>query len=357
MTGKRIAYSQGRRPWGLRDRCFYRLLVSSLFFFLLFCDLELFVKAACGLFTWSGTGWTLLFSLPPAALLGLLCAAVPVRAGRVLLIVCTGLLTVWLGAQMVYYDLFQTLFSLFSVTMAPMVLGDFGGEAAGLIGRNLLRILFLAVPLVLSVVFRRQIVPEGKEGWRVRCLWVGGAALVQAGAIALVLQMTAGVLPLRYLYLQSDAQQRQVAQFGVVTATRLELQRLLFGTPVEEPAPEGEELPSPPAEKGEEEPAEEIPAAYGDNVLELDFDALLTGESDETLRSMHQYFSTASPTKQNEWTGYFKGKNLIWIVAEAYSSIAVDPELTPTLYRLSEEGFRFENFYTPSWGVSTSDGE
>ena len=44
-------------------------------------------------------------------------------------------------------------------------------------------------------------------------------------------------------------------------------------------------------------------------------------------------------------------------MAEAFSSVAVDPELTPTLYRLSNEGFVFNNFYTPLWGLSTSDGE
>ena len=360
MTGKRLARHPGRRLRRLSERCFYRPLVTTWFFFLLLAYLEFFVKIACHLFSWDGALWTLLFSLPVAALLGLLCAAVPVRAGRALLILCTGLLTVWLGAQMVYYDLFQTFFSLFSVTMAGMVFGDFGGQAAALIGENLLRILFFAIPFVLAVVFRRRLVPEGGESWRVRCLWAAGAAALQLLAVMLVLQMTAGTLPLRYLYLQSDAQPRQVAQFGVVTATRLELRRALFGTPVEPPVQPVEELEQPPATENdmdEASPAEDIPVVYGDNVLNIDFDALIAGESDETLRSMHQYFASVTPTKQNEWTGYFAGKNLIWIVAEAYSSIAIDPELTPTLYRLSQEGFRFENFYTPSWGVSTSDGE
>ena len=53
----------------------------------------------------------------------------------------------------------------------------------------------------------------------------------------------------------------------------------------------------------------------------------------------------------------FEGKNLIWIVGEAFSSYVVDEDLTPTLYKLSNEGFVFNNFYNPVWGVSTSDGE
>ena len=34
-----------------------------------------------------------------------------------------------------------------------------------------------------------------------------------------------------------------------------------------------------------------------------------------------------------------------------------DPELIPTLYKMANEGFVFENYYQPSWVVSTSDGE
>ncbi|MPM14477.1 Lipoteichoic acid synthase 2 [bioreactor metagenome] len=60
---------------------------------------------------------------------------------------------------------------------------------------------------------------------------------------------------------------------------------------------------------------------------------------------------------KNEFTGRFAGKNLIFITAEGFSSYAVDPELTPTLYKLANSGFVFSNFYNPLWWVSTSDGE
>ena len=53
----------------------------------------------------------------------------------------------------------------------------------------------------------------------------------------------------------------------------------------------------------------------------------------------------------------FKDKNLIVITAEAFSPIAIDKELTPTLYKMYTEGFSFSNFYTPIFYVSTSDGE
>ena len=61
-------------------------------------------------------------------------------------------------------------------------------------------------------------------------------------------------------------------------------------------------------------------------------------------------------TKQNEYTGIFEGKNLIYIVAESFSEIAVSEEYTPTLYKLVHEGFDFTNFYTSN-NLSTIGGE
>jgi phosphoglycerol transferase MdoB-like AlkP superfamily enzyme len=72
---------------------------------------------------------------------------------------------------------------------------------------------------------------------------------------------------------------------------------------------------------------------------------------------MHDYFRQVKPTLKNKYTGMFRGKNLIWICAESFSSWAIDPFKTPVLARLVNEGFIFTNFYNPLWYVSTSDGE
>src|SRR5690625_4342784 len=72
---------------------------------------------------------------------------------------------------------------------------------------------------------------------------------------------------------------------------------------------------------------------------------------------MHKFFSKQQPSEKNEFTGKYADYNLIWIVAEAYAPYAVREDLTPTLYKLSTEGYQFSNFYNPLWGVSTSDGE
>ena len=53
----------------------------------------------------------------------------------------------------------------------------------------------------------------------------------------------------------------------------------------------------------------------------------------------------------------FEGYNVIFFTLEGFSSYAIDPELTPTLYKMVNEGFVFHNFYTPLHFTSTSGGE
>ncbi|MBQ3405281.1 MAG: LTA synthase family protein, partial [Oscillospiraceae bacterium] len=96
---------------------------------------------------------------------------------------------------------------------------------------------------------------------------------------------------------------------------------------------------------------------YEKNILNIDFSGLAESESTPAIADMHRYFASLEGTSQNSHTGMFEGYNLIWIVAESFSTYTLSEEYTPTLYKLSHEGFVFDNFYNPVWYVSTSDGE
>ncbi len=91
--------------------------------------------------------------------------------------------------------------------------------------------------------------------------------------------------------------------------------------------------------------------------MDIDFEVLARNEENEVIRTLHQYFASVQPTNKNKYTGMFKGYNLIMITAEGFSPYAVHKDLTPTLYKLTKEGFVFNNFYTALWQTSTSDGE
>ena len=75
------------------------------------------------------------------------------------------------------------------------------------------------------------------------------------------------------------------------------------------------------------------------------------------MANIHNYIDSLVPDKKNEYTGMFAGKNLIFITAEAFSKEAIDPVLTPTLYRMATQGIQVSNYYQPTWGASTTSGE
>ena len=108
---------------------------------------------------------------------------------------------------------------------------------------------------------------------------------------------------------------------------------------------------------GEENPPAP-PKVYERNELkDIDFAALAESEKNKTVSKLHQGISTLSGSYQNEFTGMFKGKNLILITAEAFSAEVIDPVRTPTLYRLATGGINFTDYYQPAWGGSTLTGE
>lgn len=337
-----------------------RLLVPSLFFAGVIYYEELFLKLFCfHAVTPVGALFTLLFTLPIAILLGLLCGGVAPRKGRVLLLAMTLLLSVWMGAQSIYYHLFKTFLTAFSLTKMGMVAGAFGDMAVGEILLNWFPIAMMAVPFGLAVVFRRRLIPEeGPMSRRMGARWALLAAVVQLAAMGIVMCCGGGSMSLRFIYLQAAVPELEVQNFGMLTQNQLELRRVLFGiTPEDQSLRKGQALHlyRPASEPVEVESAEYLSADY--HILDIDFDRLIAEETDEDLLQMHTYFSQQVPTAKNEWTGYFQGKNLIWIVAEGFCTLAMDPERTPVLYEMAHSGFVFDHFYTPLWGVSTSDGE
>ncbi len=93
------------------------------------------------------------------------------------------------------------------------------------------------------------------------------------------------------------------------------------------------------------------------NVSDIDFSKLAENEKDGTIKNLHTYFANRIPTEKNDFTGMFKGYNLVFITAESWYPPTVREDTTPTLYKMLHSGFEFKNFYNPLWKTSTSDGE
>ena len=147
--------------------------------------------------------------------------------------------------------------------------------------------------------------------------------------------------------------------FGLTASMQLEAYYTVFGNEAAEgflqvEEQEMAEVPEPAAAVPD---AAEEPVQYGKNEMELPLDATGKDSSKEGVQSLNEYVKSQTASSQNAYTGLFKGKNLILICAEAFSHGAIDKNLTPTLYRLTHNGFYFSDYYQPYWGGSTSTGE
>ena len=293
-----------------------------------------------------------LFSIATGLLLSLLVNLLHNRRlAQVLTLVVTALWTLLLCVEYCCRSYFKSYFSVgFICTMTGNVVTGFGSTIPGIVAQRLPFIIAALLPLALCILLRKRIVTEHRMSkWSL--LFVTAVSVI----FLLIGEGLArwGTYGDSYTYnFQTDA---AVSQFGLHTAVRLEAEYALFGTPqpkLELPTQKGE-----PDDTPDDPPAATTPVEYGYNALDIDFQALADSASDSTLRSMAQYFGSLTPSKKNEYTGLFQGKNLVLITAEAFSPWFISRELTPTLYKLTHEGFVCENYYQPGWGQSTTGGE
>ncbi len=293
-----------------------------------------------------------LFSIATGLLLSLLVNLLHNRRlAQVLTLVVTALWTLLLCVEYCCRSYFKSYFSVgFICTMTGNVVTGFGSTIPGIVAQRLPFIIAALLPLALCILLRKRIVTEHRMSkWSL--LFVTAVSVI----FLLIGEGLArwGTYGDSYTYnFQTDA---AVSQFGLHTAVRLEAEYALFGTPqpkLELPARTDEPDGTP-----DDPPAATTPVEYGYNALDIDFQALADSASDSTLRSMAQYFGSLTPSKKNEYTGLFQGKNLVLITAEAFSPWFISRELTPTLYKLTHEGFVCENYYQPGWGQSTTGGE
>ncbi len=294
---------------------------------------------------------TVLFTLPLSVAGYLLCTFGKQNLNRKLTIAILSAVALIISSQIVYYGVFDTFYILYSVKNAGQVM-QFWWDAILSIARNLPAILLVWVPVAVYCLFGKRVAPSRRIPWKLKGLLAGVAVVVQLIAVLITLCFGRGDTSPARLYTKVFSVDESMASFGVLTTAQLDLKYLVFGTEIEDPAGDAS-LPSDQPTNPDPEPI-----VYKQNVIEgLDLQGLAEKETNKTLKQMHEYFASVTPTMQNEYTGKFKGKNLIFIVAEGFSPYAVSEALTPTLYKLSREGIRCTNYYTPGWGVSTSDGE
>ena len=85
--------------------------------------------------------------------------------------------------------------------------------------------------------------------------------------------------------------------------------------------------------------------------------SIAEAEENTNMQTIDKYLMSKQITQPNEKTGVFDDYNFIYFMVEAMDYLAIDPELTPTLYKMYTEGFTFYNHYTPLYSCATGESE
>lgn len=329
-----------------------RKLPLLIFYSFLIIYLELVYKSAVLNNVFSiNTLTVIVFSIPFILINTLINSLFKEKINRIISIVLSIFITLIYISQYIYFEFYDSIFSIYSIKEGTgQVFGEFFSAILKMVLDNIWVTLLFLLPFLLFIIFGKKIFNFERN--KKASLITGGLSIVSIAICILFVQFYgSGMYSLKRLYKETHAPMITINKVGLLSMEVLDLDRFIFGFEeklynINKPTDNKEETKKP-------EETEEI--KY--NVLDIDFDKLINEEENSMVKSMHEYFKNVTPTKQNEYTGIFKGKNLIYITAEGFDKIAIDENLTPTLYKLANNGFVFENYYQPLFTVSTSDGE
>ena len=302
-------------------------------------------------------GIVLAFALGFGGVLAFLISLLPAKIGKWVSIVAVLLFTILVFVEYFINESFQN-FMPFSMMVAGAegVAGTFMDQVYDLIFGHLAHIGLLVLPVVLYALFAGP----GKRCWKCSAILAGSTAAVYVAAFLIMGSISGYANGLTVSY-EFDSAMRA---FGMNVALPLDAVRgsTNLGNETDFEIPEIPTVPPTEATVPVEIPDEtqeptEPPVVYYPHVYSLDFAALAQSETDSDIASLHAYVASQVPAMENEFTGLFEGKNLILISAEAFSKQVIDPERTPTLYRMATEGIHFTNYYQPVWGAGTTGGE
>lgn len=285
----------------------------------------------------------IVFSSSWAILLSLITSLFSNKLNRIINILLTFIITIVTLAQIVYYNFYNSIFSFFSLTA-----GGTGQvfQFYSIIIEVILRIwyifLIILLPLLLALVFHDKLFNYCKINLKIvfkRLILL----LISIIFIIISIFTDNSLYSLKRLLYETHAPLLTINKTGLMTMEVIDVYRYFFS------------LDEKIYIKDENNQNNYDIDNY--NMLNIDFNSLIKNEKDSSVIKMHNYFKNINPTSKNEYTGLFKNKNIIFIVAESFDSIAIDERITPTLYKMANNSFVFNNYYQPLYPISTFDGE
>ena len=276
-----------------------------------------------------------------SSVIGLLISLINNRkTAKVLICVLIEITTLWFILSYFTFDAYKVFMTPAAIIQeAGNVASEFSDRVRVVITNGFYIILVFHLPLILYLIFSKKVIFKKRK------------IAVAASALLLVLS----IIFSSDIYNKSSLSiyDNNVRNYGLLCATA----KAYIKPDSTEPQFTAHNSDTQPSTSVPVPAETEKPVEYGYNEMDIDFASLAESTSNTYVRQIHEYVNSLSPSRKNEYTGLFEGKNLILITAESFTKEVIDEVRTPTLYRLANSGIVFEDFYQPAWGGSTSTGE
>jgi len=284
--------------------------------------------------------YTIIYSVIISLTLSLLTSLFKEKTNNIIMKTIIFFISLWYMTNVIYKLKMSVFFSISSLGLANQ-LTSFLDDTLYSIGKHTFKLIIMLIPFITTFIINKKInyIEKNKKNF-IKCL-----CIILSSIILFYLSLFINrnkEYSMYKLYFKISNNSLISEKSGVLISSTLELKEKIFKFKNKEIITTNKLI------NNKEE------TKY--NVLNIDFDKLSENTTNSRKKEMNEFFKNDTPTEQNIYTGLYKGKNLILIMAESFNSIAVSKELTPTLYKLTNEGFVFENFYSPVI-LSTIGGE
>lgn len=290
----------------------------------------------------------ILFMIPVSILMTIITSLFNEKTNKIITYIIFSILGFWYNVYYIFNAIFDTQFSLSVLKLSDQGL-KFAKSGLIEIANHFYGVLLLFLPLVLSILYRKKI--------NYQKLTLKNIYIIIPLFIISIFTFIFNInnqKNTRYsiydLYHNINDNALNIEKLGVLNATFLDIDRTIRGFEEHIITTDNQNKDNTTPKSDEDDVKE-----YGYNVLNLNLEEL-ANSTNKDIKTIANYLIQEPIVKKNEYTGLFKNKNLVYITAESFSEIAVDENLTPTLYKLVNTGFHFANYYSSN-NLSTIGGE
>ncbi|MBR4471433.1 MAG: sulfatase-like hydrolase/transferase [Erysipelotrichaceae bacterium] len=296
--------------------------------------------------------WNILFMIPIAFLMSSLSGLFRFsRINDLIDLIMTLGVSLFYLINLIYYKTFGSLFSFSMMGAGGDAVTNFWWSMKSTLNENLIVIILFEVP-ALYILYQSLIKKKENGPYRfVLHIAMMVLAIVTWLGIVAALPLTGTADHSAYgayhsRYIDTDTAS---AKLGILPNFIVEAKCSFFGS----------DDASAVLQNAEDVEIEELSVEKEEVILYneyegLNFSRLSSKSEDSTIKALCDYLASEAPSTKNEYTGLFEGYNLIYICAESFSRMAIDETVTPTLYKMANNGIVLDNYYNSFKNVTTN---